>query len=178
MAVTNYLQQLILKWKVKSFLGLFSFKTLKTLPFSFDAVVVVVVVVTVGIDDDDGDDEVDNLDVVDDNVEVVLLVGVVTLDDCTASAHTSIGDGCVSFARFSSVDFVSVRGKAHIDGFELSSAGMSVLDGFVELVVELTVPVVVSMGFGLSVDVVDTAGGVHIELDEKGNDWPVVVVVS
>lgn len=113
------------------------------------------VVVTVGVDDGD-----DNLDVVDDIVEVMLL-GVVTLG--TASAHTSIGDGCVSFARFSSAGFVSTRGKEHIDGFELSSDAMSVLIAFAD--VELAVVVVVSREFEFSVDVVD-ASGVHIELDE------------
>lgn len=126
-----------------------------------------VVVVTVGVDDGD-----DNFDVVDVIVELTLLVGVVTLGGSTASAHTSIGDGCVSFARFSSAGFVSARGRVHIDGFELSSDGvLSVLNGFV--VVELTVDVVVvvvvvvSSELDESVDVVDTSGGVHIELDDE-----------
>lgn len=118
-------------------------------------------VVTVGVDDGD-----DNLDVVDDIVDVRLLVGVVTLGGSTASAHTSIGDGCVSFARFSSVGFVSTRGKVHIDGFELSSDDKSVLNAFG--VDEL--PFVVSSEFKLSDDVVGAGGGVHVEVDEWGND--------
>lgn len=120
-------------------------------------------VVAVGVDEGD-----DNFDVVDVIVELMLLVGVVTLGGITASAHTSIGDGCVSFARFSSVGFVSARGKAHIDIFELSSDDVSVLNGLVvvELTVVVVVVVVVSREIGLSVDVVDTSGGVHIELDE------------
>lgn len=133
------------------------------------------VVVTVGVDDGD-----DNFDVVDDVVEVMLLVGVVTLGGCPASAHTSIDDGCVSFARFSSVGFVSTRGKVHIDGFELSSVDMSMLNGFV--VVELTVDVVVvdvsRALFEISDEHDGAGGGVQMELDEQGNDWPVVVVVS
>lgn len=116
-----------MKWTDEQFFLDAKVKT--KLPFSLDAIVTDVVVVTVGVDD--GDD--DNLDVVDDIVDVMLLIGVVTLGGSTASAHTSIGDGCVSFARFSSVGFVSTRGKVHIEGFELSSEDKSVLNAFVEL---------------------------------------------
>lgn len=135
------------------------YKTEK-LPFSIDARTGDVFVIVVG----------DNFDVVDDIVEVMLQVGVVTLfDSSPASAHTSDGDGCVSFARFSSVGFVSTRGKVHIDGSELGSDETSVLSEFVvvEFTDAVTVSVVVSIAFELfSDDVVDTSGGVHIELDE------------
>lgn len=129
-----------------------------------------VVVVTVAVDDG-----TDNLDVADAIVEVTLPVVVVAPTDNTASAHTSIGDGCVSFAKFSSVNFVSTRGGTlHMDGFVLGSGDVSVLSALL-VVVELTVAVapivvivvVVSREFELSDDVVvGTAAGVHIELDE------------
>lgn len=144
----------------------------KNLPFSFaNSVADVVVVVTVGVNDGD-----DNFDVVDDIVELMLPVGVGTLAGRTASAHTSIGDGCVSFARFSSVGFPSTRGSVHMDGFEPSSAGgVSVLNALVVVectvvvavvvVVAAVVVVLVSREFECSADVVDTSGGVHMELD-------------
>lgn len=122
------------------------------LPFSLH-VVLVVDIVSVGVDD--GDDIVVNVEV------MLLVVGVVTLGG-PASAHTSIADGCVSFARFSSVGFVSTRGNVHIDGLELSSVDMSMLNGFV--VVEFTFVDVISREFELSDD--GMGGGVQMELDE------------
>lgn len=126
-----------------------------------------------------------------DIVEVMLLVGVVTPDDgsSVASAHTSIADGCVSFARFSSVVFVSTRGTdGAIDGLELGSDDLSVPNGFVVVVVVVDDDAVVVVVFVVVVvvvvsrksdDIVDTVGNdVHNELDVKGSDWPVVVAVS